>query len=89
MTIWRMRIACWIPKAADTHSEYVTLIAFPRQAWLRERDLMSRDTYSVCHVTLLIFQSLAVSLRITRFNNKKFLHGARFAFSVLCGSHNR
>ena len=25
MTIWRMLIACWIPKAIDTHSEYVTL----------------------------------------------------------------
>ena len=23
MTIWRMRIACWISKATDTHSEYV------------------------------------------------------------------
>jgi hypothetical protein len=32
----RMRIACWITKATDTHSEYVTLIAFPRQQWLRE-----------------------------------------------------
>jgi len=28
MTIWRMRIAYWIPKATNTHSEYVTLIAF-------------------------------------------------------------
>ena len=27
----RMRIACWIPKATDTHSEYVILIAFPLQ----------------------------------------------------------
>ena len=29
MTIWRMRIACWIPKAKNTHSDYVILIAFP------------------------------------------------------------
>jgi hypothetical protein len=28
MTIWSMRIAGWIPKATDTHSEYVILIAF-------------------------------------------------------------
>jgi hypothetical protein len=28
-TILRMRIACWIPKAADAHSEYVIIIAFP------------------------------------------------------------
>jgi hypothetical protein len=25
MTIWRMRIACWIPKATNTHSDYVML----------------------------------------------------------------
>ena len=31
MTIWRMRITCWITKATDTDSEYVTLIAFPLQ----------------------------------------------------------
>jgi hypothetical protein len=29
MTIWRMCIACWVPKATDTHLEYVILIAFP------------------------------------------------------------
>jgi hypothetical protein len=29
MTIWRMRIACWILKATNTHSEYVILTAFP------------------------------------------------------------
>jgi hypothetical protein len=23
MAVWRMRIACWIPKAVNTHSEYV------------------------------------------------------------------
>ena len=26
--LWRMRIACWIPKAANTLSEYVILVAF-------------------------------------------------------------
>jgi len=33
MTIWRMRIACWITQTTDTHSEYVILIAFPLQQW--------------------------------------------------------
>ena len=28
MTIWRMRIACWIPKATNTHSEYVNIYCF-------------------------------------------------------------
>ena len=27
--IRRMRIACWTPKATNTHSEHVTLLAFP------------------------------------------------------------
>ena len=30
-TVWGMRIACRIPKATNTHSEYVTLFAFPLQ----------------------------------------------------------
>ena len=47
MTIWRMRISCWIPKATDTHSEYVTLIAFPLQQWLHESTSLSRYTYIV------------------------------------------
>jgi len=39
MTVWRMRIAWWIPKAANRLSEYVTLTAFPQQ-WLHERASM-------------------------------------------------
>jgi len=31
MTIWRMRISCWIPKATNKRSEYVIIIAFPLQ----------------------------------------------------------
>ena len=31
MTTWRTRIACWLTKTTDTHSEYVIRIAFPRQ----------------------------------------------------------
>jgi len=27
--MWRMLMASWMPKAANTHSEYVMLIAFP------------------------------------------------------------
>ena len=37
MTIWRMYIACWIPKATNTHPEYITLTAFPLQQCLHER----------------------------------------------------
>jgi hypothetical protein len=31
VTIWRMRIACWITNTTNTHSEYVILIALARQ----------------------------------------------------------
>jgi len=50
MTIWRTRIACWITKATDTHSEYVTLTTFPLKQWLHERASMLRYTYSTLHV---------------------------------------
>jgi len=36
MTIWHMRIACYIPKSTNTPSEYVILIAFPLQQWLHQ-----------------------------------------------------
>ena len=50
MAIWRMRIACWIPKAINTHSEYVIIIAYPLQQWLEERVSMSRYTHIACLV---------------------------------------
>jgi len=37
MKIWCMRIACWIPKATNIHSEYVILIAFPLHLVSRKR----------------------------------------------------
>jgi len=36
ITIWRLHIACWIPKGTNTHTEYVVLIAFPLQQWLEK-----------------------------------------------------
>jgi hypothetical protein len=30
------QIACWIPKAANSPSEYVILTDFPQQQWLHE-----------------------------------------------------
>ena len=34
---WLMRVACWIPKATDAHSECVIIIACSLQQWLHER----------------------------------------------------
>jgi len=59
MTIWHMRIACWIPKATDTHSEYVILIAFPLQQWFRERASVLLYTYIDCLVADLFAFILA------------------------------
>jgi hypothetical protein len=53
--IRRMRFACRITKAADTHSEYVTYFAFPRQQCLRERASMLRYTYIACLVREFLF----------------------------------
>ena len=33
----RMRVACWVDKVTETHSEYAIHIPVPRQKWLRER----------------------------------------------------
>ena len=50
MTIWRMRIICWIRKATNTHSEYVIPTAFPLQQQLHERASMLRCTLIACFV---------------------------------------
>jgi hypothetical protein len=50
ITKWRMRIACWIPKATKIHSDNVIRIAFPLQQRLHERDPVLRYTYSACVV---------------------------------------
>ena len=49
--IWRIHIACWIPKATNTHSQYVILIAFPLQQCLHERSLMLCYTHIACLVS--------------------------------------
>jgi hypothetical protein len=46
--IQRMHFECGITKATNKNSEYVIIIAFSRQQWLRERALMLRYTYIAC-----------------------------------------
>ena len=45
MKLSPMRIACWIPKATNTHSHYVILTAFPLQQLLKEGFSKLRYTY--------------------------------------------
>jgi len=47
-----LRTACWIPKATNTYSEYVILIALTLQQWLHKRASILR--YSTFPVLLLI-----------------------------------
>jgi hypothetical protein len=43
-----MRIACWMPKATDTDSEYVILIAFVLQKWLHKRASELHHKHIIC-----------------------------------------
>ena len=62
MTIWRIRIACWIPKATNTHSQYVILIVRTLQQWLYEHAAMLCYTY----IASLVANGEAVCLLIGR-----------------------
>jgi len=53
LSVWCMRIACWITKATITHSDYVIIMAFPQQQWLHERTSVLLYTYFAC---LVIFK---------------------------------
>jgi len=52
MTLGPMCFSCWLRKAANTHSEYVILIGYPRQQRLLQRTSMLRYTYIACLVSL-------------------------------------
>jgi len=50
MRIRRLRIACWIPRATSTHSEYVILLLFHCKNGCSNPDLLLRYTYAACLV---------------------------------------
>ena len=49
MAIWRMRTACWIRNATNTHTDTacVIFIAFPQQRWQHDRAAMLHYTLRV------------------------------------------
>jgi hypothetical protein len=51
--MWRMCIACWIPRATNTRSDCVLSIVFPLQQWLNDRTSMLRYAYTSCVVLIL------------------------------------
>ena len=56
MTVWRMRIACCIRRATNTHSKYVILTAFPLQQWSHERTSIIPYTYIACLVNFCLVE---------------------------------
>ena len=65
----RMRIAYTITKATETRSEYVILVALPRQQWLRERSSMLRYKHIACLVH--IYHFMLVSTAVTYLHLKQ------------------
>jgi hypothetical protein len=65
MTIWCMCNACWVPKATNTHSEYVILIAFLLHQWLHERAPMHCLSSSL----LMFFVAVPLSHKSVNFCN--------------------
>ena len=53
-TILCMPIACWVPQATNTHSEYVILFPILLQQWLHERASVLRNTYTACLINTVI-----------------------------------
>jgi hypothetical protein len=49
------RIACWLTKATDTHSEYVMLTAVQRQQWLNGLASVLRYKCTASHSNVLTF----------------------------------
>ena len=64
MTKLCVRIARWVPKATNTHSQYVILIVSLLQPWLHERASMLRPYVHClsCYITRLILFTFNLSV---------------------------
>ena len=47
MTVWRMCIACWIPRSKSTYSKYIMLIDFLLQQFLQDHASLLHYNYIV------------------------------------------
>ena len=63
MTIRRMLFAFWIPKATNTHSQFVIHIAFPLQQWFHESVSVVRYMYAI-YVCVYIYKCVCVCVYI-------------------------
>jgi hypothetical protein len=78
MTIWRMRIVCWITKATNTLSEYVILVSFPLQQWLQESTSLFCYTYIDC----LVIGYWKYRNRLNAGKNLTILLSSNFSFKI-------
>jgi hypothetical protein len=58
MAIWRMRIACWIPKATNTHSEYVIYI------YIYIYILLFHHNNARTHLSVTLYVTLPVLIKV-------------------------
>jgi hypothetical protein len=83
--IGRVPIVSWKTEATDTQSEYVILISFPRQQWLRERVSVLRYTYSACLVLVVLsVMSTAIRLQARLPGKRDYISVSSKYFSFLC-----
>jgi hypothetical protein len=64
---WHINTSCWIPKATNTHSEYVIFIAFPLLQWLHKCTSMLRYTCTAWFV-LIVFIHCSSDNALVRIN---------------------
>jgi hypothetical protein len=93
MAIWNMRIACWVPKAMDTHSEYVNTYSFPLQQWLCERASILWNMYITFLVEIkkigystsdIWFLTVRSEMTSPKYDNIKPIELSEFCVSWLC-----
>jgi hypothetical protein len=75
MAIWRIRVACWIPKATNTHSEYVILIAFSQQVLALKPLHVTLNLYCVyCYFVCKTLLSLLTPVTLPTSHNTAISH---------------
>ena len=77
MTIWRMRTACWILKATNTHSEYVTFIASPQRQRLHEGASMLTSHVHCWLVTFIMSHSAVLP------EQRRLLYPIKYCSNIL------
>ena len=85
-TIWRMRIACWILKATDTHSEYITFIDFPQQTEVIQTRL--NGTLYVLHLCFVFrfFRNFTPANSFAHIQNSELTGGSQGNNSIYCNT---